>query len=182
MADQPMVFGGAQVAQQSMPSLRDWSKVLQLSETKDYLDNLEHLFKREIRTKEGMWVRPPGIPPLMNDLGIYNVMTLIKAVIHRVIGQGNFDKEMELYNKVLAQIWTASNDDLFVNYEIYDVAEKDISYIKNLVIISTRVYLTRLLSDKERNYIYGEEKSTSWAKYFGPGNKKGERDNTGIYG
>ena len=169
------------VSQQNIPTLRDWSKVLQLSETKDYLDNLEKGLRQQYYddTKRE-WCSKPGIPPLMNEIGIHKVMTSVKNVIHRVMGQGNFDQKKEMYYRVFCEIWEGVNDDIFANEDVYEITQNDIAYIKRLIIIPTEIYLTRLLSDKERSYIYGEEKSTSWQKYFMP-KAKGEKSSE-VYG
>jgi len=174
-------YGGSTVQQQVIPTLRDWSKVLQLSETKEYLNDIERSLRRQEYNDElRKYVTRHGIVPLMNEEGIQKTMSYLRSIIHRTIGQGNFDDKKEPYRSIIADIWEVLNDDLFVNEGLYQLNQNDYNFVMGIFIVPTKIYLTRLLGDRERKYIYGDEKSTSWASYFKP-RQKGDGKNSVVY-
>lgn len=169
------VFGGTTVQTQTMPSLKDWSKVLQLIDTKNYLDMVEHMLKREIPDKKNPkeWLRPPGIKPMMNQLGIMNMQGILRSIMDKTISQGNLS-ESKTYNRILKDILSELNDNLFYNDQEYELRQEDRKYVYGIMKAGIKIYLTRLIQDRERKYIHGKDDTHKFESIHLPKRTKGD--------
>lgn len=176
MAD--TTFGGATMQTEMRPTIKDWSKVLQLIDTTPLLNDIDHVIKQEIQMKDDptKWYTPQGIKPLMNEEGRIRVLGIVKSSINKTIGQSNFDDKR--YKAIVADIWRAINDDLFKSDFDYSLSDQDKQYIIDLTVITVKNFLTQAINDKSRKYIFGEEKSHRWEQFIVP--RKNEKEKGSI--
>ena len=176
-------WGGTSVAETNVPQLKDYSQVLNLVDTKDFLMRFEHKLRMERQDplNPEKWDKVPGQSQIMNEKGIFIMLSMIGDVINKVVGQGNLDDDMlgqkqrnRMYNKVVGDIREWLNDELFLNHEDYELDPRHFNYVRNLIKIPVSIFLTRLIGDKERKHIHGNSmgKSTRFEKYFMPGQSK----------
>jgi len=181
MIEEASEYGGSTIQTTVNPTLKDFNKVLQLVDTQKYLETLKHILKQEIQNKDNpkIWYTPAGMKPLMNDYGIMKMGGWLQSLMDKTISQGNLS-ETKTYNRVMRDILNAINDDLFDNDDEYSLSDEDKNYVYHMMKAAIEIYLTRLISDRERKYIYSDDgsKMHKTESYYRP---KRRNDRESVY-
>lgn len=146
---------------QTDPSFSTWQL-----DPKDVLELIEHTLRGEVwKSSEdgrgGGWTKSDGIRPMLNEAGIQAILQKVTKVVNRVVIMSNLD-EMSINNwlwdlghdlagELVVRIWP-DND--------WEIDEKDLDSIHDLIILLTEVALKRALHDGERRKLYETQKST----------------------
>lgn len=166
-------WGGSIYQQTRQPVLRDFSHILQLTDTKElllYIENSLRQYKWNSATKS--WEKVVGLEPMMTEEGIQRILAIPQVICNKVIGQGNLQShdidKLSMYYKALKTLMEWVNDEIFINGERYKIRVEDEAYIKRLVIEPVKIFITKLIDDKERQYIYGDNRMEKIERFAMP--------------
>lgn len=117
-------------------------------EYSDILDRYEHTLKNERQDQNGKWNCPKGVKPKLNEIGVADILSDLRAVMHKGTALGNIDDNY-------AKAQTKSMSKAFSKKLVYNTIRWDVerSQRKSLVLsYANQVYmtLTRPVGDKER--------------------------------
>ncbi len=85
-----------------------------------------------------------------NDIGIYSIMSWLRATINSQVVQGNFE-DFETLHNYLENFRVDFTTSLMVNIYIWDVNEYDFEGIIDMIMTMIYPFMSRLVGNEERN-------------------------------
>ena len=114
------------------------------------ISELKQRFEGKILIFEGDTVKEMVIgEPLMNPLGIQNMLGLVASHINTGTVQGNFPTEVA-YNKFMLRFHIKVIDAVFINTPEWGIKPNNQNLLIQMVVGLTELFLSRLLFNKER--------------------------------
>lgn len=116
----------------------------------DVLDRYEHTLKNEKLDSKGRWFTPKGVEPRLNDMGVCDIMSDLRSIMHKGTALGNINEQ---YAKAQTEVVSRA----FAKKLVYNTLKwgVEVAQRKNLVLsYANQVYmtLTRPIGDKERKH------------------------------
>lgn len=133
---------------------------------RDVTELIEHSLRGEVwKTKPngegGRWEVPKGVRPMMNELGIQEVVKKVNVVVNRIVIMSNLDETIvnswlwDLGHVLAAELVAKSWPD-----NLWDLDFKDLDSIHDMIMILTEAALNRALLDGERKKLYEAQSIT----------------------
>lgn len=90
--------------------------------------------------------------PLLNEVGIQKVMSVVTSVVNHNTVLGNLD--MERYSDIIYDLHTTLAEDLMANKKRYGITDNSVySLIITQIMMFVKVFLSRTINDMERKHI-----------------------------
>lgn len=90
--------------------------------------------------------------PLLNEIGIQKVMSVVTSVVNHNTVLGNLD--MERYSDIIYDMHTTLAQDLMANKKYYGIRDNSVySLIITQIMMFVKVFLSRTIDDMERKHI-----------------------------
>lgn len=133
---------------------------------RDVMELMEHalrgeIWKTEKDDKGGKWVRPKGVDPMMNELGIQAVLQKVTVIVNRVVIMSNLDEEAinswlwDLGHVLAAELVAKSWPD-----NLWELDFKNLDTIHDMIMLLAEVSLKRAMYDGERKKLYEAQSIT----------------------
>lgn len=91
--------------------------------------------------------------PLVNDIGLQNIMMKVEQCFNSATVQGNFSDES--FGLLMYQFRVSLADNLWVNMHKYGIEENAYNGLTDFLFYQMKIFLTRTLNNGERNS-YGQ--------------------------
>ena len=118
----------------------------------DLLEVLEHNLKREYFDKNnGFWKTRPGERPMMNDMGVYDILSVLQPRLHKVVSLTNLTENdvkrmaLDIRRDVITK--------LYLNYDLYEVQKSDMTTIVQMVDQLAYAVLRKSYNDGQRRHL-----------------------------
>ena len=131
------------------PDIIKWQ--LQQDETLEIIE--KSLRKQKYNFESQKWENIDNVKPVMNETGIFDIITILKSTIHKNFALTNFTKD-DIY-RICKQIRNEVIINLYLNWKKYDLNKSNMGHIVNLIDRNVFSLLTKSLNDGERKHISG---------------------------
>jgi len=160
---------GNVISPYASPMYNFGSSIIHLTNPENELYKMELTFRSQIEDREGN-IRNTG-EPLMNDLGISNVMGSIQCRVNQVTIMGNLDKpEIAIHMELLADELAR---DLMINRDRYGIRSFAVrDKIFNIAIASAHIAMKRSFQEGDRRFWKGSVQEIH-NRIDNPNSKKG---------
>lgn len=131
----------------SHPDLIKWQ--LNQNETLEIIER--SLRKQRYNYGNNNWEEVEGVNPTMNEIGIFDMITILKSTIHKNFALTNLTKD-DIF-RICKSIRAEVVEKLYLNHRKYKINRSDLSSVVNLIDRNVYSLLTKSLNDGERRHI-----------------------------
>lgn len=115
----------------------------------DVFNRIEHLLRSERISKDGKrWIKVPGVKPLVNERGLFEIMRDLNLYINKNTVLANLDQTM--LNRIMRNIGVTLVIRLKNGYKDFEIEKHNLSYIQRTLENEIYIFLTRALGGVER--------------------------------
>tara|TARA_Y100000310_G_C20558624_1_gene751872 strand:+ start:189 stop:803 length:615 start_codon:yes stop_codon:yes gene_type:complete len=118
----------------------------------DLLEVLEHNLKREYFDRDNaVWRTRPNERPMMNDMGVYDILSVLQPRLHKVVSLTNLTENdvkrmaLDIRRDVITK--------LYLNYDLYEVQKSDMTTIVQMVDQLAYAVLRKSYNDGQRRHL-----------------------------